>query len=72
VPVFTGQEIKPQARVLAVDHGLCGLRGVTLNNDQMRYVAGDQAFMSAGSATSAGLRTRLMAHDHGLSTGLIR
>jgi len=38
VPVFTGQEIKPQARVLAVNHGLRGLRGVTLNNDRMRGV----------------------------------
>jgi hypothetical protein len=35
VPVFTGQEIKPQARVLAVNRGLGGLRGVTLNNDLM-------------------------------------
>lgn len=39
MPVFAGQQIKPQARVLAVNHGLRGLRGlrgVTLNNGRMR------------------------------------
>jgi hypothetical protein len=36
VPVFTGQQIKPQACVFAVNRGLRRLRGATLNNDQMR------------------------------------
>jgi hypothetical protein len=35
VPVFNSQEIKPQARVLAVNRGL---RGVTQNNDRMGAV----------------------------------
>jgi endonuclease len=38
VPVFTGQEIKPQARVLAVDRGI---RCVTLNYDRMRGMEPD-------------------------------